>query len=306
MTAIFTRSIYHPAPPVREGATRREGDMTKKPQQPRPVDPRAFEVDRALLHRGGAIRAWGNLGDWTTARTYAEACQALALRVGRAADLREGDFVLEAASGGGEGLFLWLGRFEVERATGVELHPAYAAASRTLLGGVVSPDRWRVYTGSATDLSVFADAAFDAVVCVDAAYHFDPRARFFAEARRVLRPGGRLALTDLVLAQEPRGAVSEAALEAAARACAIPRVNLVTEAAYADAVRAAGFVGVAIERLDDEVLGGFAAFVRAHRRAHLSAFLGAGGAKVLVTGWAADLARRRGWAGYVLVSARVP
>lgn len=36
----------------------------------------------------------------------------------------------------------------------------------------------------------FADAAFDRVFCVNALHHFSDRAVFFAEAKRVLRPGG--------------------------------------------------------------------------------------------------------------------
>jgi ubiquinone/menaquinone biosynthesis C-methylase UbiE len=34
------------------------------------------------------------------------------------------------------------------------------------------------------------DAAFDRVYCVNALHHFSDRARFFAEARRILKPGG--------------------------------------------------------------------------------------------------------------------
>jgi demethylmenaquinone methyltransferase/2-methoxy-6-polyprenyl-1,4-benzoquinol methylase len=40
----------------------------------------------------------------------------------------------------------------------------------------------------------FADASFDAVMCVSMLHHVDDRARALAEQRRVLRPGGRGAL----------------------------------------------------------------------------------------------------------------
>jgi MPBQ/MSBQ methyltransferase len=45
-----------------------------------------------------------------------------------------------------------------------------------------------------------ADGSVDAVTCIEAAFHFRSRRRFLGQAARVLRPGGRLVLTDLVVA----------------------------------------------------------------------------------------------------------
>ena len=49
----------------------------------------------------------------------------------------------------------------------------------------------RLVRGRAEELP-WPAATFDRVVCVNALHHFSDRARFFAEAKRVLRPGGGL------------------------------------------------------------------------------------------------------------------
>lgn len=78
----------------------------------------------------------------------------------------------------------------------------------------------------------FDDASFGAVVCVEAAFHFRTRRRFFEEAFRILEPGGSLALSDLLTV---RGAP------------AIPFANFVTDQAhYRDLLTDVGFEDVVV------------------------------------------------------------
>lgn len=218
-----------------------------------------------LLHRGGRAATWGNLGLWTVEPAcYADAAAALATAVAQAAAVGAGQRVLCLACGAGDELLALLTHTGVAEVVGVERDPRRAAAATRALQAAGLSARGHVITGAALDpgLCVAFGDGFDAVLCVDAAYHLSPRTALFSAAARWLRPGGRLAFTDLVLDPAPRGT---AMLRAAAALCGVPRADLVAPALRHAQLHAAGFADVQATPLDDAVLGGFARFVRRQR-----------------------------------------
>jgi erythromycin 3''-O-methyltransferase len=210
-----------------------------------------------LLHQGGTPGAWGNLGLWQDGADYASACAALAKAVGRASGLQAGERVLSVACGAGPELLLWLHDFGAAQAVGVEADACALAAARHLCAGQAVV--LHAGDGTALDSLGLPAGGFDRVVCVDAAYHLRPRTAFLRSAWALLRPGGGLACTDLVL---DRPAAGFSVLRAAAGLCGLDIDDLAPSSVQLQRLQLAGYVDARLERLDGQVLDGFADFVR--------------------------------------------
>ncbi|MDW5267599.1 MAG: methyltransferase domain-containing protein [Edaphobacter sp.] len=84
------------------------------------------------------------------------------------------------------------------RVTGVDLSPAFIDAASYLTERCGLSDLATFQVGNALDLP-FEDAAFDTVFLQHVAMNVDDRSALYAEVRRILMPGGRFAVHDLVL-----------------------------------------------------------------------------------------------------------
>lgn len=56
---------------------------------------------------------------------------------------------------------------------------------------------------NATEMT-FEDAFFDNILCIEAAFHFETRRKFLEDARRILKPGGRLVMSDVLFTSRER------------------------------------------------------------------------------------------------------
>lgn len=138
---------------------------------------------------------WLNLGLWDGRGEEAEA-EAAVIRLVEtlAEEVPKGGVVLDVGNG--------LGAQDVVIAD-VCRPAALVAVNITESQLRAGKDRLRVaraapVVGDAVRLP-FEDASADGVVSVEAAFHFRSRARFFAEARRVLRRGGVLSFSDVTV-----------------------------------------------------------------------------------------------------------
>jgi ubiquinone/menaquinone biosynthesis C-methylase UbiE len=83
------------------------------------------------------------------------------------------------------------------RVTGIDLTPAFCDAANVMSGWVGLGDRVTCRQGDATALP-FGDATFDAAMTIHVAMNIAAKDRMYAEARRVLKPGGRFAVYDVL------------------------------------------------------------------------------------------------------------
>jgi len=152
------------------------------------------------LRRGEGGR-WVHLGHWDAspqagpgefARAQARMDEVL---LGMAA-LRDGLRVLDVGCGFGASLDAINRRFSGMRLAGVNLDPRQLELCRALEAR--DGNRFEWHEADACRLP-FPEASFERVLCIEAMFHFASRRAFFAEAARVLAPGGVMVATDILL-----------------------------------------------------------------------------------------------------------
>lgn len=180
----------HPSPSGPFAAGRRAARNTRAQEF-------ASRFETLLGPRGEYFEGSGfwNNGYWESdSRTAREASENLVDRLLAFLPRRSGT-VLDVACGFGATTRHLLRHFEAVKITGVDISDAQMEVCR------VNAPVCSFLRMDATHLG-FPNDSFDVVLCVEAAFQFDTRQRFLEEARRVLRPGGRLLMSDLL--HEPR------------------------------------------------------------------------------------------------------
>ena len=230
-------------------------------------DPRALYsrlATRAFTERG----LWLNLGYWKQAQSIDEACAALAMLVAETAQMGPRDEVVDVGFGFADQDMLWVDKVAPRRITGVNVTPVQVRIARARVARRGLAGRVTLIEGSATALPLPAASA-DVVTAVECAFHFDTREAFLAEALRVLRPGGRLVLADLIRAapaSTPGGRRWQACTwPVFARIFSVPNANADEREGYAAKLAAAGFADVDVRPIGADVFPGWHRALRQDR-----------------------------------------
>jgi len=196
---------------------------------------------------------WLNLGYWKKARTYPDACSDMARKLAEAARLGPGDVVLDAGFGFGEQDLLWVREYNVARIIGVNVTKLHVEVAQQRMQAHGVADRVDLRLASATEIPLEAGSV-DKVLALESAFHFDTRERFFEEAHRILKPGGRIATADCVpfVGEKPSGLVNELGW----RRWGVPRANIYDRDAYRTKLQAHGFKDVEVESIRHHVFPG--------------------------------------------------
>ncbi len=194
---------------------------------------------------------WLNLGLWEgDGSDPAEALVAVRRLVEHlAADLPVGGDVLDVGNGLGAQDPVIASVATPRSLTVVNITHSQLVAGRDRLAEAGA----RAVNADATRLPI-RDASMDGIISVEAAFHFPSRARFFAEALRVLRPGGVLTMSDIPTQRSPRGPAELVSALTQLRVWGLGVHAAATAEEIADTARRAGFVEVRTELAGPRVI----------------------------------------------------
>ncbi|GAA5099392.1 SAM-dependent methyltransferase [Nocardia iowensis] len=139
-----------------------------------------------------------NLGYWRDhPATLDEASKDLARLVAREAELGPDDIQLDVGFGYGDQDFLWAEEFQPKQIIGVNIAVEQIEIASRRAAELGLAHRIRYEYGSAIDLPRENESCTK-VTALESAFHFPSYTKFFAEAHRVLQPGGKLVTADIV------------------------------------------------------------------------------------------------------------
>src|SRR5829696_2936288 len=182
-------------------------------------------------------------------RKHAEALINMNRELAKRAGVQNGDRVLDAGCGVG-GSAIWLARELGARVVGINVVPGDIDRGRHYARRRGVADRVTFELQDMTRTS-FPSGSFDVVWAIESVCHVPDKREFLAEARRLLKPGGRLVVADAFRCRRPFELTDERLLHDWLYPWAVQ--DLMTPDEFTAAAEENGFARVRIEDVSDHV-----------------------------------------------------
>jgi microcystin synthetase protein McyJ len=194
---------------------------------------------------------WKNIGHINPEKIHL-ANQAMFRLVSDAALLSEkNEKVVDIGCGFATNMKYCLENYGISNITGLNISPLQTSWGNRFLKQEGFSARAEVILGSATKMP-FADASIDRMISIEAAFHFDCREVFLKEVIRVLKPGGILSLSDLIICK-PRSRMQRVFVKSIMKTLYVPAANVYDYEDYVAIMQQCGLEILHIEQLDNEV-----------------------------------------------------
>lgn len=137
--------------------------------------------------------------------------------------------VLDVGCGYGEQDIYWNKRYKYEITaldiSEKQIQKAKKRLKKEKIKGV------KFITGTSTSLPA-CDESYEKIICLESAFHYKPRVKFFSESYRVLKKNGEMVIADILVNKEKIGIVSTIFMKFYKKLLCIPEENLISVDEY--------------------------------------------------------------------------